>query len=122
MAATIRIELQDDRAVVVRLDGDVDVESARKVRERLFDALDNSPDGVRLIVIDLSRADVLDSSGLGALVATYRRAHARECRFAVAEPTPMITRILEVTGLDKAWPVYPSVQVALTDLPPASRN
>ncbi len=115
----IRAESSGAHAIVVQLEGDVDVESAREVRERLFGVLDDSPDGTRLMVIDLSQAAFLDSSGLGALVATSNRARARGCRVFLADPTPIVTRVLEMSALDKVWPIYRTVQDALADLPPA---
>ena len=118
MAEIIRAETSTDDAVVVQLAGDVDVESARDVRERLFAVLDDAPDGARLLVVDLSRAEFVDSSGLGALVAASRHARERGCGFNLVNPAPMIARVLEMSGLDKAWPIHSTVQAALADPPP----
>jgi anti-anti-sigma factor len=118
MAEIIRAETSTDHAVVVQLAGDVDVESAREVRERLYAVLDGVPGGARLMVVDLSRAEFVDSSGLGALVAASRRARERECGFSLVNPAPMIARVLEMSGMDQAWPIYSTVHAALADLPP----
>ncbi|MBM7787370.1 STAS domain-containing protein [Tenggerimyces flavus] len=122
MAVTIRAEPLGGRAVVIHLEGDVDIVTAREVRDWVFDLLDNSPGEVELIVVDLSESDFLDSSGLGALVAVYRRVHAQERSFCVASPAPMVARILEVSGLDQAWRVYPSAAEAIAALPPQEQN
>lgn len=122
MAVTIRAEPLGGRAVVVHLEGDVDIATAREVRDWVFNLLDNSAAELELIVVDLSLADFLDSSGLGALVAVYRRVHAQERRFGLTNPAPMIARILEVSGLDQAWHIYPDAQAALAALPPPEQK
>lgn len=102
-------------AIVASLRGDVDMSTAHILRERLVDVLDSAPTS---LVVDLSEAEFLDSSGLGVLDATARRATAAGCDFRLAAPTATVSRVLSLTALDRHWPIYPSVTEALAAPPP----
>jgi anti-anti-sigma factor len=57
------------------------------------------PDGE--LVIDLRNVGFMDSSGLRALlVERRRRAHAGGT-IMLSNPSPLVTRLLEVTGVDR---------------------
>jgi anti-sigma B factor antagonist len=49
--------------------------------------------------VDLHRADFIDTTGVGALIAGYKAASAAGALFLVVNPTPAFRRILDVTGL-----------------------
>jgi anti-anti-sigma factor len=53
-----------------------------------------------LVVVELSQLTFIDSSGLGALHAARKRAIRNGGTLVVCRPSPMIQRVLEVTGLD----------------------
>jgi anti-sigma B factor antagonist len=98
----IAIEREGDALVAIP-DGEVDVASAPQLREKLLAALDERPP---LLVVDLSRVTFLDSTGLAALVAVYHRANEVGSAFALAAPTRIAGKVLTITGLDRAWPVF----------------
>ncbi len=53
-----------------------------------------------LVVVDLSQLTFIDSSGLGALHAAKQRAIKNGGTLVVSRPSPMVHRVLEITGLD----------------------
>ena len=57
------------------------------------------PDGE--LVIDLRNVDFMDSSGLRALLVERRRREDAGGSIALSNPTPLVTRLLEVTGVDR---------------------
>ncbi|MDB6065742.1 MAG: Anti-sigma factor antagonist [Pedosphaera sp.] len=58
--------------------------------------------GVRNIVIDLSVTDVVDCSGLGALVGLYKAARRRgeEISVQIVNPTRLARQVMSLTKLD----------------------
>ena len=60
-----------DSQTIVQVRGEVDVHSAPQLRDRLTDVIDG---GKKSVVVDLSRLDFIDSTGLGALVAALNHA------------------------------------------------
>ena len=68
-------------AVVVRLEGEIDLYNAPALREALLDAAGRAP---RRLVVDLSEVTFLDSTALGALVQA--RSALPDGEFALAAP------------------------------------
>jgi anti-sigma B factor antagonist len=95
---------------VVHFAGEVDVASAPELRGRLEEL---APADTKVIV-DLSDVRFLDSTGLGVLVAGWKRFQNREgtSRLSLVVTRPEILRVLEVTGLTDVFTVHPSVAEA----------
>lgn len=102
-----------DRHAVVRVTGEVDVHSAPHLQSGLIAVFDSGP---RAVVLDLSQLMFIDSTGLGALVAALNVAAEREIDFLLAEASVRVTRLLEITGLDRVFTVYPGIDDAVADL------
>lgn len=104
MGVTISVEQRPD-AVVVRVEGDVDLHSSAQVREAV-DALTGS--GLPLY-LDLSRVGFLDSSGLGTLVGLQKRANLAHQFVALCGVGSQVRRILRITALEDVFTVLPEV-------------
>ncbi len=90
-----REELADH--VVVRIVGDLDVDTALELRNAL------APDGHRPIVVDLAETTFMDSHGLNALVAAWHRGSV----VAVRDPSPTVRRLIEISGLREMVEIDP---------------
>lgn len=99
-----------DRAVIVRLQGELDLYNAHEVRQALADAAEEAPE--RLIV-DLAAVEFVDSTALGVLVEGRARLANRR-GFLIAAPAAEARRALEVSGLDRHLSVHDSVDGALS--------
>jgi anti-anti-sigma factor len=106
-----------DSAVIVAIEGDLDIASVPAVRERLLSML--SP-GLSLLVIDMSAVRYADASGLEVLVSTQRRAGLLGGTLRLAALQPAVSRILTVTGLSRHLATYLTVQAALADGKPGT--
>src|SRR5687768_8847236 len=95
---------------VVAVVGEMDLASAPRLRERLVDLSD---EGRRSIVIDLTRLDFVDSTGLGVLVGGLRRSRDMSGDLVLAGPPPGVLKMLAITGLGKVFTVCPDVDSAV---------
>ena len=95
----------DDRSVLVRLKGDLDVEGARTAREGLSGLLKA---GRVDLTINLDRVGFLDSSGLAALISALRRARERGGDVRVETTNRRIRRVFEVTALAQVFKLQPA--------------
>jgi anti-anti-sigma factor len=89
-----------DGGRVFALTGELDASTCRGLCEHLI-----GPPG-SLIVVDLCDLSFMDSSGLGAIHAARRVALDQGGTLVVCRPNPMVSRVLEITGLDtwvKDW-------------------
>jgi anti-sigma B factor antagonist len=100
----------DPRAQVVRIGTRLDAGTSARVRTRLHDAVDS---GEGDLILDLSKLEMIDATGLGVLVGTHRRAISVQRRLVLRGVPPRIMRILAVTRLNRVLPVEaPEVAVA----------
>jgi anti-sigma B factor antagonist len=95
---------------VVEAKGEIDLYTAPRLKEELADALER--DRTR-IVVNLGSVEFLDSTALGVLIGALRRCRERDGTFALAAPTETVQRVLRITGLDKVFPIYGTVDQAI---------
>jgi anti-sigma B factor antagonist len=95
---------------VVSVSGEIDVHSGPSLRDHLLTAL---AQGEHDLVVDLAGVSFLDSSGLGVLVTAHKRARAAGGLLRLASCQPAIATIFQITALDRAFAIYPTVAEAL---------
>lgn len=100
---------QRDGCAVLSVSGEVDLATAPQLREQLVALV---ADGHRCIVVDLSRTEFLDSTGLGALVVGLKRLRAHDGHMRVVCTTPRVRKVFEITHVDRVLPLYESVDDA----------
>jgi anti-sigma B factor antagonist len=99
---------EHDSAVVVRTAGELDLYNADELRRTLGEVCARTPERV---VVDLSELSFIDSTGLGVLVEGCAKLPNRA--LLLAAPQREIRRALEITGLDRHFGVYDTVEEAL---------
>jgi len=98
-----------DDLVVITLRGELDIYTVPAFRREIGEV---DPTSVR-IVLDLNDVTLLDSSGLGAIVALRARAADGSGGVAIACERRHVLRIFEVTGLRSAFPMGEDVDAAI---------
>lgn len=91
------VTVLEDEAVISVV-GELDLFTAPRLREQILELLKG---GTTSLVIDLSRLDFVDSSGLGVLVATLKRMRERDGSLMIRSPSANTSKVLQVSGLDK---------------------
>jgi anti-anti-sigma factor len=77
--------------------GEIDMASAVAFDAAIDNALD--VDGVTRVLIDLDRTTFLDSTGVRSLLRGHGLAHERGISFRILNPTRVVRRVLELTGV-----------------------
>ena len=85
---------EESGALVVRVTGEVDMSNAGKVRE-VVDQVTGT--GVDRLIFDLGGLEFIDSSGLAVLLAAAQKVPSVQLR----NPSPIVRRVVEVTGLSE---------------------
>lgn len=107
---TLTDEGQSNSTVIVSVTGDLDLWNAPALEQRLRRCLDQ---GSQWVVVDLSEAAFLDSSGLGALTNSKRRIERKGGRLVVINTNDQLRRVFELTGLMRVLNVVPDRAHAL---------
>jgi anti-sigma B factor antagonist len=100
---------RDGSAVVVRLAGELDLYNAHEIRDVLLDESGKAPER---LVVELSKVTFVDSTALGVLIEARAKLPNKRA-FLVASPQLETRRALEVSGLDRHFGVYDTVDAAL---------
>lgn len=96
---------------IVALEGEVDIYSAPQFKEALLSGID---DGATIIVVDLAAVTFIDSTALGVLVSGAKRVRPINGRLDIVCTDENITRIFEITGLDRIFGIHASREAALS--------
>lgn len=94
-ALKIECDVVDGWLQTIALEGELDAYTAPRLRDCLTQALD---EGMSWILVDLRRADYIDSVGLGILIGGVKRAGESNGDLAVVCDRPRVRRVFEVSG------------------------
>jgi anti-sigma B factor antagonist len=109
----IATERTSDGVFVIALSGEVDLYTAPEFKQQLIEAVD---EGAKHVVIDLSETTFIDSTTLGVLVGGVRRLREHDGDLSLVCSDRNITKIFEITGLDRVFSIAPSRDEALARL------
>jgi anti-anti-sigma factor len=101
-----------DGSIVARLSGEVDMSNAAYVRDQLLASI---PNDALALVLDISDCRYLDSAAIEVVFEVSRRLGRRrqELRLVMPPDSPL-RRVIELTELHTAAPVYESLDRALS--------
>lgn len=100
----------DAETQVIELGGEIDLYTAPEFKERMVELIER---GKKRIVVDLSEATFIDSTTLGVLVGGVKRLRPANGSLALVCTDQNITKIFEITGLDRVFPIHASRDEAL---------
>ena len=109
------LELESRRAdpfMVVAVSGDLELDTAEVLERHVEGRL---TEGERRIVLDLTRVDFCDSSGLRVFVKLHRQVADQGGVLRLAGPAVTVRTVLELSGLDSYLSIYDSVGSATDD-------
>ncbi|MEU2455337.1 STAS domain-containing protein [Streptomyces sp. NPDC012765] len=101
---------------VLEIAGDLDYDQAPRLRQTVT-TLALEPG--QCLVLDLSRIQFCDSSGITALIVARNHAVAAQAEIALVAVPDNTMRILRIVGLDRVFTIHPDVETATTQEPTA---
>jgi anti-sigma B factor antagonist len=109
----INTEQVSDDAYVISLSGEVDLYTAPEFKQQLLDVIGN---GATKVVVDFSNTTFIDSTTLGVLVGGVKRLRSNEGQLSLVCSDRNITKIFEITGLDRVFTIHGTRDEALAAL------
>ncbi len=97
---------------VIRLEGEVDMSTSRRLRETLLDAVKEQPNS--RIVVSMEHVNYIDSSGIASLVEGLQSARRAGVRLVLAGLNEGPRHVLQLTRIIDVFEVYPSEADALS--------
>jgi anti-sigma B factor antagonist len=99
----IKTEKLRDDAYLIALAGEVDLYTAPEFKQQLLEVVGR---GGKDVVVDFSDTTFIDSTTLGVLVGGVKRLRPNGGQLSLVCSDRNITKIFEITGLDKVFPIY----------------
>jgi anti-anti-sigma factor len=94
----LQIEVREEpRAVIIALQGELDLASAPCVQARLETAASSDAE---LVIVDVRGVTFMDSTGLNVLVMAHQASDRSNQRFAIVKGSPQADRLFSLTGTD----------------------
>jgi anti-sigma B factor antagonist len=113
-ALAISTDQAGPTAVVLGLNGEVDLYTCPELKQKLLRVID---EGATVVVVDLTETTFIDSTGLGVLLRGVERLNTEGGHLGVVCIDPNMTKIFEVTGLNRVFSIYSSREEALAQVP-----
>jgi anti-sigma B factor antagonist len=110
----VKFEIEKARrgVAILRGSGKLNMVSAPDLRAAVLSAVE---DQFTRIVVDLSRIDFMDSSGLGALVGSLKTARQAGGDLRIAAPSAQVTMVLQLSNLDRVLASFDTPEDAYRD-------
>ncbi|WP_320780996.1 STAS domain-containing protein [Streptomyces sp. CRN 30] len=107
------VEVREEGASAVVIPaGELDHHTADLLREPLDGCLDK---GFARLVVDCSRLEFCDSTGLNVLLSARLKAEAAGGGVHLVGMQPVVARVFEITGADAVFTVHETLEAALGD-------
>ena len=97
------------KVAIVRLDGRLNMVAAPRLRAAIEELVDA---GGTHVLVDLSAVPFMDSSGLGALIASLKKARQAQGDLRITGVTEQVGTVLSLTNLDRVLRPFDSVEAA----------
>ena len=109
----ITTEQLTDDTYVISLSGEVDLYTAPEFKQQLLDVIAK---GAKTVVVDFSNTTFIDSTTLGVLVGGVKRLRTNDGQLTLVCSDRNITKIFEITGLDRVFAIYETRSEAVSNL------
>ena len=109
----IKTEQLGPEAYVISLAGEVDLYTAPEFKQQLLDVIGN---GAKNVIVDFTDTSFIDSTTLGVLVGGVKRLRPNDGQLSLVCSDHNITKIFEITGLDRVFTIYPTREEAVSAL------
>ena len=109
----IKTEQLGNDAYVISLAGEVDLYTAPEFKQQLLEVIGQ---GGKQVVVDFSNTTFIDSTTLGVLVGGVKRLRTNDGQLSLVCNDRNITKIFEITGLDRVFTIYPTRDEAVSNV------
>lgn len=103
----VQIEQKGDN-LIVHLQGELTYENTNEIKDQIKAQIS---DHTKNIIIELSKLDLIDSSGVGVFISLLRRMKGEGV--FLAAPQPKVARVFEITKLNQIIPICNTINEAI---------
>lgn len=105
------ISEKTDAGFLLRLKGDVDMNSSSQVRTALGEVFRQGK-GIKVLFVDLSQVRYMDSSGIATLIEAMQACMKQGSRLRLVDLSPAVRDVFELARLASVFEIFPSLNEA----------
>jgi len=90
---------------VISLTGEIDLNESPNVRKQILNYINNDT----ALLVDLSKVEYIDSSGVASLVEGLQTARAKNINFFLVGVSDSVMQVLQLARLDSVFTIYDSL-------------
>ena len=109
----IKTEQLGNDTALISLAGEVDLYTAPEFKQQLLEVIGQ---GTKTVLVDLTDTTFIDSTTLGVLVGGVKRLRSNDGQLSLVCSDRNITKIFEITGLDRVFTIYPTRDEAVANV------
>lgn len=106
MNLVVHEKIEKENQITVMVEGEVDVYTAPKLREKLLPLCD----GKNQIKVNLAHVNYIDSTGLGVLIGAYKAQRQTAGKLIISGMNSRLSRLFKITGLHEIMEIEDQVQ------------
>ncbi|MDJ0796651.1 MAG: STAS domain-containing protein [Calothrix sp. MO_167.B12] len=88
---------------IIKPSGSLDATTSQELRSQITELIKN---GVKIILVDFQDVTFMDSSGLGALVLSFKASRAVDSQLLMCSVNQQIKILFDLTGMDKVFTIF----------------
>ena len=91
---------KNDKICKMSIDGEMDINTYKKVKDKLNKIIDEESIDIEL---DFENLSYIDSTGIGVLIGILKKLNKKEQSLIIKNTKDNIKRLFNITGLDKIF-------------------
>jgi anti-sigma B factor antagonist len=111
MTDVIKNVRHEDRALVLELAGEIDMQCSIELRDKFRELFRQKP---QVLVINMTEVEFMDSSGLATLVVALKWCRRNGSQLKLVGLVQRVRNIFEISRLDSVFQIYDSEAEALS--------
>ncbi|MDJ0616423.1 MAG: STAS domain-containing protein [Calothrix sp. MO_192.B10] len=88
---------------IIKPSGSLDASTSQELRSQITELIQN---GVKIVLVDFQDVTFMDSSGLGALVLSFKALRAVDSQLFICSVNQQIKILFDLTGMDKVFTIF----------------
>lgn len=109
----MKVELLNDETSLIRINGSIELVNVNDIKYEIGILLEK---GIVKLLLDFSKVEYVDSSGLGMLVSIKKKVNQKDGEIILFSLQKAVKRIVELTDLDKLFVIKENEKDAIEEL------
>jgi stage II sporulation protein AA (anti-sigma F factor antagonist) len=101
---------ETNSCLIVNIEGDLDLHTAEHFKQQVDEKITA---GNHNLILNFTQVNFVDSSGIGAILSKYKQLNNLGGKLVIANISPQIKRIFEVSGILRVIDIYSSEKEAV---------